>query len=100
MKKKNKYIAQLGSNWNNWDNAGGFCWTLNYGVGNRYRNVGGRLIIAKHSRVETSGYFYKLYSSFNHATRQKRKIDGADNPTGNTVLLTNNKERSTVFTGQ
>nr|DAN82794.1 MAG TPA: hypothetical protein [Caudoviricetes sp.] len=50
--------------------------------------------------METSGYFYKLYSSFNHATGQKRKIDGADNPTGNTVLLTNNKERSTVFTGQ
>ena len=64
------------------------------------RNIRGHLIIAKHSRVETSGYFYKLYSSFNHATRQKRKIDGADNPTGNTVLLTNNKERSTVFTGQ
>lgn len=93
-------IAQLGSNWNNWDNAGSFYWNLNNSVGNRNRNIRGHLIIAKHSRVETSGYFYKLYSSFNHATRQKRKIDGADNPTGNTVLLTNNKERSTVFTGQ
>lgn len=100
MKKKNKYIAQLGSNWNNWDNAGSFYWNLNNSVGNRNRNIRGHLIITKHSRVETSGYFYKLYSSFNHATRQKRKIDGADNPTGNTVLLTNNKERSTVFTGQ
>lgn len=27
--KKNKYIAQLGSNWNNWDNAGSFYWNLN-----------------------------------------------------------------------
>lgn len=93
-------IARLGGGWNVGGIAGGFYWYLNDGVGSRYRYFGGRLIIAKHSRVETSGYFYKLYSSFNRATRQKRKIDGADNPTGNTVLLTNNKERSTVFTGQ
>lgn len=72
---KNKYIAQLGSNWNNWDNAGSFYWNLNNSVGNRNRNIRGHLIIAKYSRVETSGYFYKLYSSFNRATRQKRKID-------------------------
>ena len=57
---KNKYIAQLGSNWNNWDNAGSFYWNLNNSVGNRNRNIRGHLIIAKYSRMETSGYFYKL----------------------------------------
>ena len=53
-------IAQLGSNWNNWDNAGSFYWNLNNSVGNRNRNIRGHLIIAKYSRMETSGYFYKL----------------------------------------
>lgn len=68
---KNKYIAQLGSNWNNWDNAGSFYWNLNNSVGNRNRNIRGHLIIAKYSRVETSGYFYKLCEySFNRATWQ------------------------------
>ena len=37
-------IAQLGGGWYNWDNAGGFCWSLDTGVGYRYRNVGGRLV--------------------------------------------------------
>lgn len=37
-------IAQLGGSWDNWDIAGGFCWSLNNGVGNRYRNIGGRLV--------------------------------------------------------
>ena len=37
-------IAQLGSNWNNWVVAGGFCWYLRSGVGVRSRNVGGRLV--------------------------------------------------------
>lgn len=37
-------IALLGGGWNCWDNAGGFCWDLNNGVGNRYRNIGGRLV--------------------------------------------------------
>lgn len=57
---KNKYIAQLGSNWNNWDNAGSFYWNLNNSVGNRNRNIRGHLVNASYSRVETSGYFYKL----------------------------------------
>ena len=37
-------IALLGGSWNNGGNAGGFYWSLNYGVGNRARNVGGRLV--------------------------------------------------------
>lgn len=58
---KNKYIAQLGSNWNNWDNAGSFYWNLNNSVGNRNRNIRCHLIIAKYSRVETSGYADDYY---------------------------------------
>lgn len=37
-------IAPLGGCWVTWDNAGGFCWYLNYGVGYRDRRVGGRLV--------------------------------------------------------
>lgn len=37
-------IALLGGSWNHWDTAGGFCWYLAYGVGYRYRTVGGRLV--------------------------------------------------------
>lgn len=37
-------IALLGGCWNHWVNAGGFCWSLTYGVGGRVRNVGGRLV--------------------------------------------------------
>lgn len=37
-------IARLGGSWGDWDNAGGFYWHLNDGVGNRYRNIGGRLV--------------------------------------------------------
>lgn len=37
-------IAQLGGSWNDWSNAGAFCWTLYNGVGSRSRNVGGRLV--------------------------------------------------------
>lgn len=37
-------IARLGGNWNSWDNAGGFSWCLNSGVGYRYRDFGGRLV--------------------------------------------------------
>ena len=37
-------IARLGGNWDAWDGAGGFCWALAYGVGVRYRNIGGRLV--------------------------------------------------------
>lgn len=37
-------ISRLGGSWNGGSNAGGFCWYLDYGVGTRYRNVGGRLV--------------------------------------------------------
>lgn len=37
-------IALLGGHWNAWDNAGGFCWSLDDGVGHRYRVIGGRLV--------------------------------------------------------
>lgn len=37
-------IALLGGYWNNGGSAGGFSWRLAYGVGSRYRNVGGRLV--------------------------------------------------------
>lgn len=37
-------IAQLGGRWNGGGNAGGFCWTLYYGVGGRGRSIGGRLV--------------------------------------------------------
>lgn len=37
-------IALLGSSWGSGGVAGGFSWYLTYGVGSRYRNVGGRLV--------------------------------------------------------
>lgn len=37
-------VALLGGNWNDGSNAGGFYWTLNNGVGSRYRLIGGRLV--------------------------------------------------------
>lgn len=37
-------IARLGGVWNSWSYAGAFYWYLDNGVGNRYRNVGGRLV--------------------------------------------------------
>lgn len=37
-------IARLGGRWNLWADAGGFCWTLNNGVGYRSRHIGGRLV--------------------------------------------------------
>lgn len=37
-------IALLGGYWNNGGTAGGFSWTLTYGVGIRSRNFGGRLV--------------------------------------------------------
>lgn len=49
-------IARLGGYWNNWDHAGGFYWSLDIGVGARYRNVGGRLVLipTKDSAVYTA----------------------------------------------
>lgn len=37
-------IALLGGHWAHWAGAGGFCWTLDNGVGVRYRGIGGRLV--------------------------------------------------------
>lgn len=37
-------IALLGGGWDSGSDAGGFCWNLTYGVGNRYRAIGGRLV--------------------------------------------------------
>lgn len=37
-------IALLGGHWNSGSYAGGFYWYLNYGVGSRGRNIGGRLV--------------------------------------------------------
>lgn len=37
-------IARLGGYWDSGGSAGGFYWILGNGVGNRYRNVGGRLV--------------------------------------------------------
>lgn len=37
-------IARLGGYWGGGGNAGGFYWALSYGVGDRYRNFGGRLV--------------------------------------------------------
>lgn len=37
-------IALLGGFWNYGSTAGGFCWALNNGVGNRNRGIGGRLV--------------------------------------------------------
>ena len=37
-------IARLGGVWDDWDNAGGFCWALYSGVGSRVRIIGGRLV--------------------------------------------------------
>lgn len=37
-------VARLGGGWNYGSVAGGFCWSLAYGVGTRTRNIGGRLV--------------------------------------------------------
>ena len=37
-------IARLGGGWSHGGGAGGFCWSLNGGVGDRYRDIGGRLV--------------------------------------------------------
>ena len=49
-------IARLGGFWGGWDNAGGFYWLFGSGVGIRYRNVGGRLVLipTKDSAVYTA----------------------------------------------
>lgn len=49
-------IARLGGPWDSWDNAGGFCWALDSGVGRRFRDFGGRLVLipTKDSAVYTA----------------------------------------------
>ena len=49
-------IARLGGLWNVWAYAGGFCWALSSGVGNRGRDIGGRLVLipTKDSAVYTA----------------------------------------------
>lgn len=49
-------IALLGGRWNYWDGAGGFYWYLDNGVGDRYRDIGGRLVLipTKDSAVYTA----------------------------------------------
>nr|DAL57155.1 MAG TPA_asm: tail collar fiber protein [Caudoviricetes sp.] len=49
-------IARLGGGWTDWDVAGGFYWNLDSGVGNRYRSIGGRLVLipTKDSAVYTA----------------------------------------------
>ena len=37
-------IARLGGYWGGGGSAGGFCWSLDYGVGSRGRHFGGRLV--------------------------------------------------------
>lgn len=37
-------IALLGGAWSHGSSAGGFCWYLSYGVGDRGRGIGGRLV--------------------------------------------------------
>jgi len=52
-----KKITQLGSNWNNGTNAGTFYWNLNNSVGNRNRNISGRLINAESGMMNSSFLF-------------------------------------------
>ena len=44
-------IALLGGAWTAWGGAGGFSWLLDYGVGIRYRDVGGRLVYVPHATL-------------------------------------------------
>nr|DAH65031.1 MAG TPA: hypothetical protein [Caudoviricetes sp.] len=70
-----KAIAQLGGRWYSWSSAGAFYWYLDNSVGNRNRNIRGHLIIAKYSRVKTSGYFYNTVWFFQpcHLAKQKNR---------------------------
>ena len=46
-------IALLGGGWNYGGYAGAFCWDLLSGVGDRYRNVGGRLVYVPEKDTDT-----------------------------------------------
>nr|DAQ96610.1 MAG TPA: hypothetical protein [Caudoviricetes sp.] len=96
---KEKTITQLGSNWNNWSNAGTFYWNLNNSVSNRNRNIRGHLIFAKkHSRMSCPAIFMYMFFQPCHSTKQKNKRC-MTTPKENTALLIKNKEMSTVSTG-
>lgn len=41
-------IALLGGGWSDGSGAGGFCWSLDYGVGARTRSIGARLVYVPH----------------------------------------------------
>lgn len=47
-------IAPLGGAWDSWSTAGGFDWALTYGVGSRYRYIGGRLVYVPTSNVASA----------------------------------------------
>lgn len=42
-------VARLGGSWNYNANAGGFCWYVMYGTGDKVRSIGGRLTYTPHS---------------------------------------------------
>lgn len=44
-------VALLGGYWYSGTGAGGFCWHCDYGVGNRNRNIGGRLLYVPSATV-------------------------------------------------
>ena len=44
-------VATLGASWDSSSMAGGFCWTLYYVSGDRYRHVSGRLVYHKRTAV-------------------------------------------------
>ena len=46
--------AHLGSNWNNGTRDGSFYWNVNNAVGNRNRNIGGRLALNLYFKNKTS----------------------------------------------
>lgn len=47
-------FALLGGRWSSGSIAGGFCWALDDGVGNRYRTFGGRLVYVPTKATATS----------------------------------------------
>lgn len=47
-------IARLGGSWAYGSRAGGFCWSLSYGVGYRGRSIGGRLVYVPTKATATS----------------------------------------------
>lgn len=60
-------IARLGGGWYDGGSAGGLCWALNNGVGDRARNVGGRLVL-----IPTKGS--AVYKATIKAWKQKMTV--------------------------